>query len=91
MDFFNHQKRRMDKETAESFYACAETSYLKRCLLFLFFFFFPTAAPAAYGVPKPGIKLELQLQPTLQSQQHWIQATSATYTVVCSNTKSLTH
>ena len=33
----------------------------------LFFFFFPFfGLPAAYGVPRPGIRSEMQLQPKLQ-------------------------
>ena len=35
-----------------------------------FFFFF--GYPTAYGVPGPGIRCELQLQPTTKLQQRWI-------------------
>ena len=42
-------------------------------------------------VPRLGVKLKLQLRATPQPQQHWIQATSATYVKACSNTGSLTH
>ena len=34
---------------------------------------------------------ELQLRPTPQPQQRWIQASSATYTAACGNARSLTH
>ena len=40
---------------------------------------------------KPGVKSELQCQPTPQPQQHWIWATSVTYAASCSNIRSLTH
>ena len=39
-------------------------------LILAFFFFFH--CPAVYGVPGPGIRSELQLQPMLQLQQHLI-------------------
>ena len=42
-------------------------------------------------VPRLGVESELQLQPTLQPWQHWIQAASVTYATACSNTRSLTH
>ena len=34
--------------------------------LFFFFFFFFFGHPAAYGIPRPGIKSELEVQPTPQ-------------------------
>ena len=36
--------------------------------------------PQHMEVPRLGVELELQLQPTLQPQQHRIRAISATYT-----------
>ena len=38
----------------------------------LFFFSFLFGHPMAYAVPGPGIRTELQLQPTPQLQQRWI-------------------
>ena len=42
-------------------------------------------------VPRLGVKLELQLRPRSQPQQHWIQAPSITYAAACGNTRPLTH
>ena len=42
-------------------------------------------------VPKLGAELELQLRPSTQPRQHWIQATPATYAAAHGNTRSLTH
>ena len=42
-------------------------------------------------VPGPEIESELQLLPTLQPQEHQIQAAAATYTTACGNAGSLTH
>ena len=41
-------------------------------LSFLFFFFFFFSRPTPYGVPRPGIKSKLELQPTLQLWQQQI-------------------
>ena len=57
---------------------------------FLIFFFLFTAAPEAYGSSQSGVKLELQLRPMLQPQQHWIPTLSVTYMTACGNTRSLT-
>ena len=43
------------------------------------------------NVPRLGVELELRLQPTLQPQQHKIQATSMTYTTAHDNAGSLSH
>ena len=52
------------------------TQHVDFFLFFLFFFFF--CLPVAYGIPRPGIRSELQLQPMPQLQQcqilnllHW--------------------
>ena len=42
-------------------------------------------------VPRLGVGLELQLRPMPQTQQHRIQAASATYAAACGNAGSLTH
>jgi len=34
--------------------------------------FLSCGCPAAYGVPRPGIRIEPRLQPTLQQQQYRI-------------------
>ena len=41
-------------------------------------------------IPRPGVKLQLQLWPTPQPWQHRIQATFVTCAAACSNTRSLT-
>ena len=64
--------------------------FLSFCLSFFFFFFlWPYLLPME--VPKPGVKLELQLKPTAQPGQHWIRVASSTYTTVCGNAGSLIH
>ena len=58
----------------------------------LFFFLFLTATPMAYGSSQPrGSYQSCSCLPTPQSQQHQIQATSATHMAACSNAGSLTH
>ena len=42
-------------------------------------------------VPRPVVKLELQLRTTPQPQQHWIWAASVTNAAACGNARSLTH
>ena len=39
-------------------------------LLFIYFLFF--GLTCGYGVPRPGIRSELQVQPTQQLLQRWI-------------------
>ena len=46
------------------------------------------AATVAYEVPRLRVELELQSGPTPQPWQHWIQATSVTYTASCASTRS---
>ena len=41
--------------------------------------------PVAYGVPRLGVKLELQPWPTPQPQQCQIRGASVTYPISCSN------
>ena len=53
---------------------------------FLFFF---QAAPRHIEVPR--LRVESELQPTPQTQQHGIGATSSTHSTAHSNTRSLTH
>ena len=56
---------------------------------FSFFLFMTT--PVAYGSSWLGSTWSCTCWPKPQSRQHWIQATSATYTIACNNTGSLTH
>ena len=56
-----------------------------------FFFFLFRAISMAHGVSQAREWMELQLQPIPQPQQHWIWATSATYTAAWGNTRSLSH
>ena len=42
-------------------------------------------------VPRLGVESELQLRPTPQLQQNWIQAATATHASACGNAGSLTH
>ena len=53
----------------------------------LTFFFSFRAEPAACGVPRLGVKSELQL-PAYTTQQHWTQAISATYATAQDNARS---
>ena len=41
-------------------------------------------------IPRHGVKLELQLEPVPQPQQHQIWAASVTYAAACGNAGSLT-
>ena len=64
------------------------------CNNFLFFpFLFFSLGPHLWHmeVSRLGVQSELQLQPTPQPGQHWIQATSVIYTAACGNAGSLTH
>ena len=61
-------------------------------LIFIYFFFFFLRSYLRHmEVPRLEVKLELQLRPMPQPQPYQIQATCATYTIVCSNSGSLTH
>ena len=42
-------------------------------------------------VPRLGVKLEMQMRPMPEPQQHGIQAASVTYIAACGNARSLTH
>ena len=57
----------------------------------LFFFVFLGLHPWHIEVPRLGINQNCSHQPTPQSQQHQIQAVSATYNTAPGNTGSLTH
>ena len=57
--------------------------------IYLFFFCLLLGHLQHMEVPRLGVESELQLPPTSQTQQHQIQATSATYTTAHSNTGSL--
>ena len=61
--------------------------------IYLFCFFWWGAHLLHMEVPRLGVKLELQLTAYTKATetQDWSQATSATYTTVHSNTRSLTH
>ena len=61
------------------------------CMHIYTFFFLLQLLLQHREVPGLGVKSELPLQPTPQSQQCEIQATSAIYATACSNTRSLTH
>ena len=54
--------------------------FLFVCLFLGFFFVFLGLHSGHVEFPRLGVKLELQLQPVPQPQQHWIRATSGTYT-----------
>ena len=64
--------------------------FLSFFLFFLFFVFLELYSQHK-EVPRLGVKLELQLQPTPQPQQWRIGATSAAYTTVQGNAGSLAH
>ena len=55
-----------------------------------FFSFFVRPHLWHMEIPWLGVKLELQLQPKAQLQQHHIQAASLTYDTACGNARSLT-
>ena len=56
-----------------------------------FFFFFKGRTCSIWRFPGQGLNRSYSCQPIPQPQQHRIQATSATYTTVHGNTRSLTH
>ena len=58
---------------------------------FLFFFVCLFRAEAYGMVPRLGAKLELQVPPTPQPQQHMIRVVSVTYTTAHGDAGSLTH
>ena len=60
-------------------------------LFFFFLFLLFRAAPVAYGVPRLGVKSELQLKPIPQPRQRGIRTASVTDTTAHSNARSLTH
>ena len=43
----------------------------KKTVCYLFIYLFIFGCPTAYGVPRPGMRTELQLPPKLQLQQYW--------------------
>ena len=57
------------------------------------FFFFPfySYTCSIWKFPGPKSNQSCSCRPVLQPQQHWIQATSATFVTACSNARSLTH
>ena len=57
----------------------------------IFFFFFLRLYLWHMEVPRLGVKSELKLQSTPQTQQHQIQATSVTYGTACSNARPVTN
>ena len=59
-------------------------------IFYLFIFLF-RATVGHMEVTRMGVKSELQLRPTPQSQQCRIQAVSTTYTAACGNAGFLTH
>ena len=66
-------------------------SYIHLILLFYFVLLFLGPDLWHMDVPRLGVKLELQLQPAPQTQQHQIWAISAAHTAACSRAGSLTH
>ena len=56
-----------------------------------FFFSFLWPYLRHMEVPRPGVKLELQLRPMLQPQQHQMWTTSETYAAAWASPGSLTH
>ena len=75
---------------AHSMSLCHILAVLKLFQTFPFFFFFLQLHLRHMEVPRLGVNTELQLRPTPQPQQLWIQAACATYTAAYGNTRSLT-
>ena len=64
----------------------------EHCIIIIFFFLWPH--PQHMEVPGLGVESELQLRSTPQPRQHWNEIFfyfSATYTMACSTSGSLTH
>ena len=61
--FLPENKSRMGKSVCFREYGNLKISF--------FLSFFSFGRPVAYGVPRPGIRSEPQLQPKPQLQQHW--------------------
>ena len=74
----------------------AVASCIKACTTFprvlcVFCFFFLQMYLQHMEVPRPGVELELQLQPMPQLWQHLIHAVSVTCATACDNAASLIH
>ena len=65
-------------DTCETLRCCLAHSAMATAMFFFFLFLF-TVAPAAYGSSWAPFKRELQLRPTPQPQQYWIQGAPETY------------